>query len=155
MDGFAAHWQRRLGDRLAQREEVERNKIYTELWAGAGHRPDEVRAALRELECVFGVHPGRLRVNDALTLLFDPVEAGWNPFRRFAFRGIETAAATQLSESCRERMRSFRTLEAWDYHEIATIGDWVSAWSGKLPDGRIPPERCRPMRQRRPQIDPD
>ena len=148
MDRFATHWRRRIRDRLAEREEVERNRIYAELWAGEGHRPDEVRDALRALERVFGVHPGLLRATDALTLLFDPVAAGWNPFRRFAFRGIESTAIDGLTTACRERMHTFRTLDAWEHHEMRTVGDWVSAWTGKLPDGRIPPGRPRRRRLR-------
>lgn len=133
---WADQWRGRIRNRIADRDAVARHQIYTRLWAGLGLRPDEVQGALKRIEREFGVHPGLLRATDDILVLFAPVDPGWNPVKRLAFKGIESDISKHLVHELRARLERFGTWQAWRDAEILTVGDWVLAWCGQMPDLR-------------------
>ena len=123
-------WHQRLLQRLTDRIDLGKDRLYDEYFAKQLLPKEQVLNCLSLLESEYQISTGLLRPKDSLEILFNRVPAK-NPLLWLVYRTREDDSRSEINYQLGKRIHKYRL----DVHssQIRTIEDLVKVWCGKSP----------------------
>jgi len=123
-------WHQRLLQRLTDRIDLGKDRLYDEYFAKQLLPQEQVLNCLSLLESEYQISAGLLRPKDSLEILFNRVPAK-NPLLWFVYRTREDDSRSEINYQLGKRIRKYR-LDVQS-SQIRTLEDLVKVWCGKSP----------------------
>lgn len=126
-------WLAAIQQRFADRQDVGRQRVFEMYFAREGLPKEEVFECFDLIETEFGYIAGLLRPENRLEKLFQMVSSK-NPFNWAGYQIMAGDRQLWFGDELLQRMREHGTYPYRNLIRIETIGDFVRAWCGRLPD---------------------
>jgi len=123
-------WHQRLLQRLTDRIDLGKDRLYDEYFAKQLLPKEQVLNCLSLLESEYQISAGLLRPKDSLEILFNRVPAK-NPLLWLVYRTREDDSRSEINYQLGKRIRKYR-LDVQS-SQIRTLEDLVKVWCGKSP----------------------
>ena len=123
-------WHQRLLQRLTDRIDLGKDRLYDEYFAKQLLPQEQVLNCLSLLESEYQISTGLLRPKDSLEILFNRVPAK-NPLLWLVYRTREDDSRSEINYQLGKRIRKYR-LDVQS-SQIRTLEDLVKVWCGKSP----------------------
>ena len=123
-------WHQRLLQRLTDRIDLGKDRLYDEYFAKQLLPKEQVLNCLSLLESEYQISTGLLRPKDSLEILFNRVPAK-NPLLWLVYRTREDDSRSEINYQLGKRIRKYR-LDVQS-SQIRTLEDLVKVWCGKSP----------------------
>ena len=123
-------WHQRLLQRLTDRIDLGKDRLYDEYFAKQLLPQEQVLNCLSLLESEYQISAGLLRPKDSLEILFNRVPAK-SPLLWLVYRTREDDSRSEINYQLGKRIRKYR-LDVQS-SQIRTLEDLVKVWCGKSP----------------------